>query len=142
MDQRGGQCQRGHGTQALAATAFALAAATSGSLAGPASAATTASWRRREQPDHYASKALPPTDGMALTVEFSKDGQRAHVTEGGPGTVNDDGVAATEKAVSGTWHTVFPDVLAPRRRLRALMPANLADVSEPRNGYGFRATPP
>ncbi|SNQ51867.1 conserved exported hypothetical protein [Frankia canadensis] len=51
----------------------------------------------------FAAKVLP-TSGMALTVTFSTDGQRAYVTEGGPNTVNDDGVDATARAVSGQWH--------------------------------------
>ncbi|MWA00891.1 hypothetical protein F8568_010955 [Actinomadura sp. LD22] len=51
------------------------------------------------------SSTVVPTSGMGLTVTFSNDGKLAYVSEGGPDTVNDDGVAATEKAVSGTWKT-------------------------------------
>ncbi|SNQ51868.1 exported hypothetical protein [Frankia canadensis] len=49
------------------------------------------------------SKVLP-TSGMALTVSFSRDSQKAFVTEAGPNTVNTDGIAASERMVSGTWH--------------------------------------
>jgi YVTN family beta-propeller protein len=51
-----------------------------------------------------------PTNGMAFTVEFASHGQEALVSEGGPDTVNSNGVAATARAVSGTWVTSPGDI--------------------------------